>query len=620
MQPEVEKSDGVAMGVVASADIADEASVGGPLETDEIGNDLRHIPLDAFLEIISHVLSKHKVPIRLDPLIPKVAVMRNASHPIVYKNVPRERAKFQNFVGNQIAQRRQLGGELWDFLVTKGADRIATYKANTPQQPKRPVPNSEAQEKTNKNDQAQTNHSDTTSSNVSSNVQKVHSSMVAKYRNVNFAALTKLPDLVRMYLLSENISNPFSCYCNNFRQGGPRKNVTINFKPSQTFDFSTFNNFADRLVMFEPYWELEWLAGMGVTSINSMSRDKATTSLTQINFDLNASPTVDGREMARKALQKIAYGSWGQARTELSNGETRLLLISLPKNPSPKKRADYHLWPKGTFVQLTGDMGSFAVSLKQRKMQTHDEKEWKGLSSVLDLTSYVKDPRRPLKVNIATHDPDTYIFGVGLFTFRSAEYLSKKILSPDYPYCISTLTRDEGMQKALGHARATMLSLVDDEEPGNNDSKHVEEEAGLMIISLFDSSTKQVLKRPVRGKDCRHFQCFDLDPYIGMNVNVSGQRWRCSVCEKFVSLRNLEFCKLTADFVEEFKDRLQPNRNRVEFRSNKTYVLLDEQKRTFSKRQQDKVAARKAKQAPSRKKTKEELSKSQKTQEVIEID
>lgn len=54
-------------------------------------------------------------------------------------------------------------------------------------------------------------------------------------------------------------------------------------------------------------------------------------------------------------------------------------------------------------------------------------------------------------------------------------------------------------------------------------------------------------------------------------------------CEDFVSLRNLEYCGLTASVLEQFKDQATVDRNRVEFCADGSYQLLEERKPRFKR-------------------------------------
>jgi hypothetical protein len=45
-----------------------------------------------------------------------------------------------------------------------------------------------------------------------------------------------------------------------------------------------------------------------------------------------------------------------------------------------KKRADCHLWPKGTFIEINGGGNRKVAKIIQRRQQQHDPSEWKGSS------------------------------------------------------------------------------------------------------------------------------------------------------------------------------------------------------------------------------------------------
>lgn len=60
---------------------------------------------------------------------------------------------------------------------------------------------------------------------------------------------------------------------------------------------------------------------------------------------------------------------------------------------------------------------------------------------------------------------------------------------------------------------------------------------------------------------------------------MSGGRWRCASCEKFVSIQDLEVCGLTKELInDEFKRDLirKPDRDRVQYCEDGSYALLPE--------------------------------------------
>jgi hypothetical protein len=81
-------------------------------------------------------------------------------------------------------------------------------------------------------------------------------------------------------------------------------------------------------------------------------------------------------------------------------------------------------------------------------------------------------------------------------------------------------------------------------------------------------------------------QCFDLRSFLFSNSHVSGSRWRCASCEKFLLFQDLQFCGFTADLLTEFKDFATPQRDRVELRADRNYRLLEENKRRYGAKRQ----------------------------------
>lgn len=48
------------------------------------------------------------------------------------------------------------------------------------------------------------------------------------------------------------------------------------------------------------------------------------------------------------------------------------------------------------------------------------------------------------------------------------------------------------------------------------------------VITTIDPLSRCRIKIPVRGKTCRHSQCFDLDTFLALNQNIP--TWTCSIC------------------------------------------------------------------------------------------
>ena len=101
-------------------------------------------------------------------------------------------------------------------------------------------------------------------------------------------------------------------------------------------------------------------------------------------------------------------------------------------------------------------------------------------------------------------------------------------------------------------------------------------------------------------------KCFDLKNWLESNGTVNGGRWRCVVCENFLSYQDLELCAVTADLLVEFRNDLTPTaRDRVEYCSDGSYTLLGYRKQRYGKKRSsgpdvtDSNPAAKKKSAPN---------------------
>lgn len=41
-----------------------------------------------------------------------------------------------------------------------------------------------------------------------------------------------------------------------------------------------------------------------------------------------------------------------------------------------------------------------------------------------------------------------------------------------------------------------------------------------------------MIDTPVRGINCNHGQCFDLNTYINFMYNMQNRNWKCPICNK----------------------------------------------------------------------------------------
>jgi MIZ/SP-RING zinc finger len=280
------------------------------------------------------------------------------------------------------------------------------------------------------------------------------------------------------------------------------------------------------------------------------------------------------------------------------DGDVRLVLRMLPCQPpqrptgksASKKalmRSDYHLWPKGTFMQID----HIEREIVQRKQQSHDVTEWSYLCRMLDVTQFVQTPAT-VTITGLFHDPDPYYLCVAICRYRAPQHLYRILMDGS----INKLSREDSIQVALEHAKKNAVVCLDDSVENDNSSP------SSFIFKLTCPISSAVMTTPVRGRQCNHFQCFDLHNFLVVNANVSGTRWECPVCnDEVISTYDLELCALTEKMLTQYKSEASLFRDRVQFFSDGTWKLMPEKRKRYSNtdanqssstcRQRDKVSA-----------------------------
>jgi len=115
-------------------------------------------------------------------------------------------------------------------------------------------------------------------------------------------------------------------------------------------------------------------------------------------------------------------------------------------------------------------------------------------------------------------------------------------------------------------------AVVIDESDGEDDDTEVIKSN---IYSLLCKVSMSAIQTPVRGKNCKHIQCFDLRNYLLSNSTVSGSRWRCVVCEDFVPMQDLMIDGFMSKILNDFGQDVNASRDKVEICMDGTYKLLD---------------------------------------------
>jgi hypothetical protein len=303
-------------------------------------------------------------------------------------------------------------------------------------------------------------------------------------------------------------------------------------------DHKTHLAVRERLSTWDPYWKIA--EDLGLRSVKSSSQGNTwvgtrTTAcvptkdmvMTSSSVSSCATLTLNLPNADKNLLGCVKWGqlatpdpSKSRQRDQYKTGDTRLILRTLPLFRSVndiKKRADTHIWPKGTSVQLNDDT---FLSIAQRKQEKHDEKSWKGMSHMLDLTSHV-NPKHPLHVKMCcaevVENVDHVLFSPNESTHLTGSYALHaaicKYVSPSVLYdmlmgktsggdvLIPTLSERSAKIIAMEYVASQTVALEDSDDEDMTTT--AVEKNNSLTLSLVDPVTKKPIETPVRGRNCK---------------------------------------------------------------------------------------------------------------------
>lgn len=397
-------------------------------------------------------------------------------------------------------------------------------------------------------------------------------------------------------------------------------------------DDKSCNDFRERLQTWDPYWRVVEELGKRIVS-TEMGQTKVGTRTTScqaaiasVNVDYVNSCTsvfVDLPKEIRDSSsakrdpngRELMYGvgpwgvKWGQKNDPDSlnslkdnyiTGDRRLIVRMLPLQRNAedeKKRADTHLWPIGTFVQLKIGGGGFGnpiekvVQISQRKQESHAHDLWKGMALPLDLTKEIINTNFPFTLQLCCREvvennnegmSGSFGIQVAVCEYVGANRLYDELMGKvdGGDVRIPTLSLRSAKQLAKKYVVDQMVSI--EESDDEDDDKSPDDKSNSLTFSLICAISKTPMKTPVRGRHCKHLQCFDLRNWLSTNENVAGGRFRCGACENFLSVRDLIHCGLFQAMLDTHRDEVSGLRDKVCLRPDGTYYLKDENKLRYA--------------------------------------
>ena len=306
--------------------------------------------------------------------------------------------------------------------------------------------------------------------------------------------------------ISQLADNSKTSYCSEQPQ------VELQFQPYRETE-NTKTLFQKRLGQWDPFWVIEKSMCTGFTA-----------PITKKKYFSKKEPQFSPQTAARFTINDLisTAGPYLQRVTQTkspADGERRVLIRMLPYDLSKQKnggkhRADAHLWPKGTYLQISTVPGKPTHhTLQQRKQQPHDASKWLGICRHLDVTSLVLNAwelksksRRgssPSIVELSCYDPQIYMFSLALCRYRSPTALQSLLLQPNYQMMkrVSLIEMHERAKKLMDSKEVVLDDDSDNDQNGHNNQP---KELRSIRFSIRDPITMAPLKVPVRGTKCRH--------------------------------------------------------------------------------------------------------------------
>lgn len=253
-----------------------------------------------------------------------------------------------------------------------------------------------------------------------------------------------------------------------------------------------------RFEMWDPYWEFTGpvLIGKICHLTNPPGNAEGLNTAMQQDF----TPITDLKPDDQDVLHLIPFPDWYNPKPQAwVDGKYYVIFRMLTETPPQEgERADGHIWPKGTFLQIDGQPRAVA----QRRQQQHDPAKWshtRGQSELLDVTACVSDPRDQHSLEVCCVDEKPFFYCISICMFRSPDTLFRCLTKGESPERIGTLGREAGLSKIKALALDNVVTL-DGASESNETSK------GIFVFSLKCPISQVIIETPVRGKRCKHFQ------------------------------------------------------------------------------------------------------------------
>ena len=216
---------------------------------------------------------------------------------------------------------------------------------------------------------------------------------------------------------------------------------------------------------------------------------------------------------------------------------------------------------------------------------------------MLDLTRFAS-PQQPLSIKLCSAEvvenvdsalagshkaqlTGSYCLHAAICKYVSPDDLYEQLIGKrnDGDVVIPTLSERSARILAMDYVANSTVALESDDDDACDAPSNV---SNNLTLSLLCPIMKTPMETPVRGRQCKHLQCFDLKNFLRINESVSGGRWRCGNCEGFVSVRDLIHDGLFQVMIDKYQGQISGIRDKVSLQSDGTFYLKEENKLRYS--------------------------------------
>lgn len=196
----------------------------------------------------------------------------------------------------------------------------------------------------------------------------------------------------------------------------------------------------------------------------------------------------------------------------------RLRLCMRPETETEVKEGDWAMSPSYWPAEFYPSINDMPLLLPR--------KESLGRDQPVDITSHIVEGKNTIKVSFSkwTGNPP------GQMTL----FMAVEVVVTHRHESVWSMVQSFG-QTPVGDTQGEIAKRL---APGDSDDVTVEDKS--LTISITDPFSFTMFKIPVRGLDCKHLECFDLDIWLstrkGKPSKVNGQepsladKWGCPIC------------------------------------------------------------------------------------------